>query len=67
MSQDDYVEHLLEGLREIREISGVKRLEASATEDPAERLRVAGQALQRIDEVVRRLLDATSPNPEDLR
>jgi len=51
------VERLLEGLREIREISSLKRLEASVTDDPAVRLRVAGQALERIDAVVNGLLD----------
>jgi hypothetical protein len=53
------VERLLEGLREIREISSLKRLEASVTDDPAVRLRVAGQALERIDTVVSALLDAS--------
>jgi len=55
---------LLEGLREIREISSLKRLEASVTDDPAVRLRVAGQALERIDTIVSGLLDeggAASP------
>ena len=51
------VERLLEGLREIREISSLKRLEASVTDDPAVRLRVAGQALERIDAIVSGLLD----------
>jgi hypothetical protein len=51
------VERLLDGLREIREISSLKRLEASVTEDPAVRLRVAGQALERIDAIVSALLD----------
>ena len=51
------VERLLEGLREIREISSLKRLEASVTDDPAVRLRVAGQALERIDAVVNGLLE----------
>ena len=51
------VERLLEGLREIREISSLKRLEASVTDDPAVRLRVAGQALERIDVIVSGLLD----------
>ena len=51
------VERLLEGLREIREISSLKRLEASVTDDPAVRLRVAGQALERIDTIVSALLD----------
>ena len=50
------VERLLEGLREIREISSLKRLEASVTDDPAVRLRVAGQALERIDAIVSGLL-----------
>ena len=51
------VERLLEGLREIREISSLKRLEASVTDDPGVRLRVAGQALERIDTIVSALLD----------
>jgi hypothetical protein len=51
------VDRLLEGLREIREISSLKRLEASVTDDPAVRLRVAGQALERIDTIVSALLD----------
>jgi hypothetical protein len=54
------VERLLEGLREIREISSLKRLEASVTDDPAVRLRVAGQALERIDAIVSGLLDEGS-------
>jgi hypothetical protein len=53
----DRVERLLEGLREIREISSLKRLEASVTDDPAVRLRVAGQALERIDTIVSALLE----------
>jgi hypothetical protein len=53
------VERMLDGLREIREISSLKRLEASVTDDPAVRLRVAGQALERIDTIVRELLDGT--------
>jgi len=48
---------LVGGLREIREISSLKRLEASVTDDLAGRLRVAGQALERIDVIVNRLLD----------
>jgi hypothetical protein len=51
------IERLMEGLREIREISSLKRLEASVTDDLAGRLRVAGQALERIDVIVNRLLD----------
>ena len=51
------VERLLEGLREIREISSLKRLEASVTDDPAVRLRVAGQALELIDVIVSGLLE----------
>jgi hypothetical protein len=50
------IEELVEGLREIREISSLKRLEASVTDDLAGRLRVAGQALERIDVIVHRLL-----------
>jgi hypothetical protein len=51
------IEELVSGLREIREISSLKRLEASVTDDLAGRLRVAGQALERIDVIVNRLLD----------
>jgi hypothetical protein len=51
------IEELVGGLREIREISSLKRLEASVTDDLAGRLRVAGQALERIDVIVNRLLD----------
>lgn len=54
------VDRLLDGLREIREISSLKRLEASVTDDPAVRLRVAGQALERIDAIVSALLDGGS-------
>ena len=54
---DARIDRLTEGLLEIREISSLKRIEASATELPAARLRVAGQALQRIDAIVNRLLD----------
>jgi hypothetical protein len=53
----DRVERLLEGLREIREVSSLKRLEASVTDDLGVRLRVAGQALERIDAIVTGLLD----------
>ena len=56
------VERLTEGLREIREISSLKRLEASFTDDLAARLRVAGQALERIDVIVGRLLDEAPAN-----
>ena len=51
------IERLTAGLREIREISSLKRLEASVTDDLAARLRVAGQALERIDVIVAKLLD----------
>ena len=51
------IARLMEGLREIREISSLKRLEASVTDDLAARLRVAGQALERIDGIVNTLLD----------
>ena len=51
------IEQLVEGLKEIREISSLKRLEASVTDDLAARLRVAGQALERIDVIVNKLLD----------
>jgi hypothetical protein len=51
------VDRLIEGLRQIREISSLKRLEASVTDDLAARLRVAGQALERIDAIVNKLLD----------
>ena len=61
------VERLLEGLREIREISSLKRLEASVTDDPAVRLRVAGQALERIDTIVSALLDETGEPGTDCR
>lgn len=57
---DDHVsriERLVAGLHEIREISSVKRLEASATDDLSVRLRIAGQALERIDAIVRDLID----------
>ena len=50
------IDQLVEGLKEIREVSSLKRLEASVTEDLAGRLRVAGQALERIDAIVNRLL-----------
>jgi hypothetical protein len=53
---DARIAELVEGLREIREISSLKRLEASVTDDLAGRLRVAGQALERIDAIVNRLL-----------
>ena len=51
------IEQLIEGLREIRQVSSLKRLEASVTDDLAARLRVAGQALERIDAIVTRLLE----------
>ena len=51
------IEQLVEGLREIRQVSSLKRLEASVTDDLAARLRVAGQALERIDAIVTRLLE----------
>ena len=51
------VERLTQALREIREISSLKRIEAAATEDPGIRLRLAGEALQRIDVIVQTLLD----------
>ena len=51
------IEQLIEGLREIRQVSSLKRLEASVTDDLAARLRVAGQALERIDAIVSRLLE----------
>ena len=63
------VERLLDGLREIREISSLKRLEASVTDDPAVRLRVAGQALERIDAIVNALLEPAAgedPSPQPL-
>ena len=52
------LERLTEALREIREVSSLKRLEASLTEDPGARLRLAGEALQRIDAIVHAVLDA---------
>ena len=55
------IEQLVEGLREIREISSLKRLEASVTDDLAGRLRIAGQALERIDVIVNRLLEGQTP------
>ena len=55
------IEQLVEGLKEIREISSLKRLEASVTDDLAGRLRIAGQALERIDVVVNRLLGGETP------
>ena len=51
------VELLTQGLREIREVSSLKRLEASLTDDPAARLKLAGEALQRIDTIVQALLE----------
>ena len=57
---DARIDRLTEGLLEIREISSLKRIEASATEDLAARLRIAGQALERIDAIVNRLLDDQS-------
>ena len=51
------IDQLVDGLKEIREVSSLKRLEASVTEDVAGRLRVAGQALERIDAIVNRLLN----------
>jgi len=56
------IEQLVEGLKEIREISSLKRLEASVTDDLAGRLRIAGQALERIDLVVNRLLGGETPS-----
>ena len=53
------IEQLVEGLKEIREVSSLKRLEASVTDDLAGRLRVAGQALERIDVIVNRLLEGS--------
>jgi hypothetical protein len=53
------IEQLIEGLREIRQVSSLKRLEASVTDDLAARLRVAGQALERIDAIVSRLLEGS--------
>ena len=52
------VELLTQALREIREISSLKRLEASLTDDPGARLKLAGEALQRIDTIVQALLEA---------
>ena len=51
------LEQLIEGLREIRQVSSLKRLEASVTDDLAARLRVAGPALERLDAIVSRLLE----------
>jgi hypothetical protein len=51
------VELLTQGLREIREVSSLKRLEASLTDDPGARLKLAGEALQRIDTIVQALLE----------
>ena len=59
--QSARIEQLVEGLKEIREISSLKRLEASVTDDLAGRLRIAGQALERIDVVVNRLLGGETP------
>ena len=59
--QSARIEQLVEGLKEIREISSLKRLEASVTDDLAGRLRIAGQALERIDVVVNRLLGGEIP------
>ena len=56
---DQSTARLIEGLKEIREISSLKRLEASVTDDLAGRLRVAGQALERIDTIVNKLLEET--------
>jgi hypothetical protein len=55
------IDQLVAGLREIREVSSLKRLEASVIDDLAGRLRVAGQALERIDGIVNRLLDDAGP------
>ena len=59
------IDELVRGLEEIREVSSLKRLEASVTDDLAARLRVAGQALERIDVIVKRLLDDRGQVPPE--
>ena len=58
--QAEDAERLRQALREIREVSSLKRLEASLTEDPSARLRLAGEALQRIDVIVGEILDRST-------